>query len=147
MPKKRPPLTEREVVAILEALGFGYSHSEGGHDFYKGFHSGRNWKVTVDPKESPFDDFLLKSMMKQAGADREQFYAATSATAKKIGVEPSRQPQIALPGHSIRLTFSGCGHEHSVPPQHDATNSHTHCSVCHPDLRKRSGLCPSCVKA
>lgn len=103
MPRKYPPLTAREVVAILRSLGFGYSHSEGGHDFYKGCHSERNWKVTVDAKESPFDEFLLKSMMKQAGVSREQFYGATSNTASKIDLkspkpeQPAPEQKTALP--------------------------------------------------
>lgn len=95
MPKKYPPLTDREVIHILMALGFVYSHSEGGHDFYKANHSGQNWKVTVDPKQSPFNDFLLKSMIRQAGFPRRAFYGATKKTAKKIGIrfqQPS-QPQ------------------------------------------------------
>ena len=84
MPKKYPPLTDTEVVAILSKLGFQYSHSEGGHDFYKATHSGKAWKVTVDPKASPFNDFLLKSMIAQSGYSRDQFYGATKKTAKKI---------------------------------------------------------------
>lgn len=95
MPRKYPPLTEREVAAILGALGFGYSHSEGGHDFYKGTHSGKNWKVTVDPKESPFGDFLLKSMIGQAGVSRDQFYGATKNTAGKAGLKFSKAEQAA----------------------------------------------------
>lgn len=91
MPKKRPPLTDQEVVAILTSLGFSYSHSSGGHDFYKATHSGRAHTVTVDPKNSPFDDFLLKSMISQSGFDRKSFYAATKKTAKKIGVKYLKQ--------------------------------------------------------
>jgi len=93
MPKKYPPLSTSEVVAILNALGFWYSHSTGGHDFYKATHSGRNWKVTVDPKESPFNDFLLKSMISQAGVSRDQFYAATKSTARKVGLKPAKAEQ------------------------------------------------------
>jgi len=88
MPKKYPPLTDGEVVAILNALGFRYSHSSGGHDFYKKVHSGKPHTVTVDPKYSPFTDFLLKSIISQSGYSRERFYAATKKTAKKIGVSP-----------------------------------------------------------
>lgn len=93
MPKKYPPLTAAEVVSILGTLGFIYSKSKGGHDFYTAAHSGRNWKVTVDPKASPFNDFLLKSMIKQAGVTREQFYLATQRTAKKIS--ESKEPEEA----------------------------------------------------
>jgi len=84
MPKKYPPLTDTEVVAILIALGFAYSHSSGGHDFYKAAHGGKHWTVTVDPHDSPYDAFLLKSMISQSGYSREQFYRATKKTAKKI---------------------------------------------------------------
>ena len=84
MPKKYPPLTASEVTAILSALGFSYDHSSGGHDFYKASHSGKSWTVTVDSKCSPFNDFLLKSMISQCGYDRKQFYGATKKTAKKI---------------------------------------------------------------
>ena len=148
MPRKYPPLNATEFVANLGALGFRYSHSEGGHDFYKGSHSGKNWKVTVDEKESPFDEFLLKSMMKQAGVSREQFYAATGATAKKIGVEPSKQPKIAF-WPSFQAMFSGCGHTQPFPLEHNPNKNHTECFVCHPELRKRPlpGRCPSCAGA
>ena len=96
MPKKYPPLTDREVTAVLRELGFQYSHSEGGHDFYKGTHSGKNWKVTVDPKESPFNDFLLKSMISQAGVSRDQFYGATKNTANKAGLKFSKTEQATV---------------------------------------------------
>jgi predicted RNA binding protein YcfA (HicA-like mRNA interferase family) len=85
MPKKYPPLSDNEVLAILGALRFGYSHSKGGHDFYKATHSNKEWTVTVDTKYSPFDEFLLKSMIAQSGYDRETFYGATKKTRKKIG--------------------------------------------------------------
>jgi predicted RNA binding protein YcfA (HicA-like mRNA interferase family) len=90
MPKKYPPLSASEVVSILKRLGFTYHHSAGGHDFYKATHSGKPWVVTVDEKDSPFDDFLLKSMIHQSGYDRATFYAATKRTARKIGVEPAK---------------------------------------------------------
>jgi len=87
MPKKYPPISNRDVVAILKALNFRYSHSAGGHDFYKAEHSGKNWTVTVDEKCSPFDDFLLKSMIGQSGYSREVFYGVTKKTAKAAGVK------------------------------------------------------------
>jgi predicted RNA binding protein YcfA (HicA-like mRNA interferase family) len=84
MPRKYPVLTLNDITAILSALGFVYSKSRGGHDFYKGFHSEKNCKVTVDPKCAPFDDFLIKSMIRQSGYSREEFYGATPSTLKKI---------------------------------------------------------------
>lgn len=94
------------------------------------------------------DEFLLKSMMKQAGVSREQFYAATGATAKKIGVEPSKQPKIAF-WPSFQAMFSGCGHTQPFPLEQNPNKNHTECFVCHPELRKRPlpGRCPSCAGA
>jgi predicted RNA binding protein YcfA (HicA-like mRNA interferase family) len=77
MPKKYPPLTVQEVVSILRALKFTFSHTKGSHNFYKCTHSGKAHTVTVDPNYSPFDEFLLKSMISQSGYDYKKFYAAT----------------------------------------------------------------------
>lgn len=84
MPRAWPPLELREVQAILTALGFKYSHSEGGHDFWKGSHNGRPCKVTVDPKCAPFSIDLMQSMCRQANCNRAEFYGATASTAAKI---------------------------------------------------------------
>jgi len=84
MPRGWPPLELREVRAILTALGFAYSHSEGGHDFWKGIRNNRHCKVTVDPKCAPFSVDLLQFMCKQAHSSRTEFYDATPSTAKKI---------------------------------------------------------------
>lgn len=84
MPRGWPPLEVREVTAILTALGFSYSHSKGGHDFYKGTMNGTACTVTVDAKCGPFGVYLLKMMCAQAGCTRAQFYGATEASAKKI---------------------------------------------------------------
>jgi predicted RNA binding protein YcfA (HicA-like mRNA interferase family) len=86
MPRAWPPLQLREVLAILSALGFSYKNSRGGHDFYVTVRAGKKYKVTVDPKCAPFDQFLLQSMCKQAGANRAEFYGATPGTAAKISM-------------------------------------------------------------
>ena len=52
MPRGWPPLELREVKTILTALGLQYSHSSGGHDFWKGVRNGVPRKVTVDPKDT-----------------------------------------------------------------------------------------------
>lgn len=84
MPRGWPPLELREVLDILQALGFTYQNSRGGHDFYIAERGGQKRKVTVDPKCAPFSVYLLKSMCKQAGCNRGEFYGATERTAKKI---------------------------------------------------------------
>ena len=84
MPRGWPPLELREVEAILTVLGLSYSHSNGGHDFWKGVRNGVPCKVTVDPKCAPFSPYLLQCMCKQADSKRKEFYGATPETSKKI---------------------------------------------------------------
>jgi predicted RNA binding protein YcfA (HicA-like mRNA interferase family) len=93
MPRGWPPLTLRDLIAILGALGFHHSKSSGGHDFYVGMHGGRKCKVTVDQKCAPFSPDLLRSMCKQAGCTREEFYGATPGTAAKVRIKPKAQPE------------------------------------------------------
>lgn len=87
MPKKYPPLTYQEVVAILKSRGFKLEDQEGSHEQYEGVVNGQKRKVTVDKNDSPYNDFILKSMISQSGLSREEFYTATKATAKKINMK------------------------------------------------------------
>jgi predicted RNA binding protein YcfA (HicA-like mRNA interferase family) len=84
MPRGWPPLEHRQVLEILTTFGLKYTGSRGGHDFYEGVHNGRKCKVTVDPKCAPFDEYLLKSMCKQANSNRREFYGASKSAALKI---------------------------------------------------------------
>lgn len=84
MPKRYPPLTPKEVKAIVAALGFVYDRNHGDHEEWKRAPHGDR-TVTIDTGEREFDDYLLKSMIRQAGVTREDFYRATPATARKIG--------------------------------------------------------------
>ena len=79
-----PPLELREVIDILAVLGLTYSHSKGGHDFYKGVRHDLSSAVTVDPNCAPFSADLLQFMCKQARSNRQEFYGATKKTAVKI---------------------------------------------------------------
>ncbi|MFA5805492.1 MAG: type II toxin-antitoxin system HicA family toxin [Melioribacteraceae bacterium] len=87
MPKKYPPLTYQEVVAILKAWGFKFKDQEGSHEQYEGVIKGKKRKVTVDSNDSPYDGFILKSMISQSGLSREEFYTTTKTTAKKINMK------------------------------------------------------------
>ncbi|MBI1930201.1 hypothetical protein HYR99_38865 [Candidatus Poribacteria bacterium] len=87
MPKRYPPLTLAQVVAILRANGFTLSHSRGDHDYYSGVIRGRPRTVTVKTRIDVFSNDLLKYMIAQSGLTREEFYGSTKATAKKIGVK------------------------------------------------------------
>lgn len=84
--RKYPPLTPSEVAAIVCALGFRFNRQEGSHAHYeRAAADGLPRKiVTIDTAIATFSQELIKSMIRQSGFDREQFYGATKKTAKKI---------------------------------------------------------------
>lgn len=88
-PRHLPTLTASEVRQILSARGFVYKRSKGSHEIYEGMINGQRRVVTVDENEAPFEPFILRSMIEQSGLTRDDFYASTKKTAKKIGVECS----------------------------------------------------------
>lgn len=87
MPKKYPPLTFSEVLDILKSNGFILRNVQGSHHHYTAIIEGKKRIVTVDKSESPFDAFLIKSMIAQSGMSREKFYGSTKGTAKKINLK------------------------------------------------------------
>jgi len=91
LPKKYPPLTPKEVIAILGARAFDLDDTVGSHAQYIAIVKGMKRKVTVDLTEVEYDDYLLKSMISQSGLSREEFYCSTKRSAVKIGlkVDPS----------------------------------------------------------
>lgn len=85
--RKYPPLKQSEMVAILVALGFRkVRHGE--HPCYE-----READATRDRKIVPVDDYeefdqtLIKLMIHQSGFNRDEFYGATKATARKINAK------------------------------------------------------------
>jgi len=88
LPKKYPPLTPAEVIKILSKRGFILKATEGSHAQYEGKIKGEIRKVTVDKAEKEFDDFLIKSMIRQSGLNREEFYCTIRNTALKINLRP-----------------------------------------------------------
>jgi len=83
VPRKYPPLTPADVIAILKALGFQMVITKGSHQKWRRT-TDREYNVTVDLHYPEYYDDLIKSMIAQSGVDREQFYGATKKTAKKI---------------------------------------------------------------
>jgi len=79
-----PPLKKRQVIEILTALGFVYSHTKGGHEFYKATVDGLKCSVTVSTHIADFSEDLLQFMCKQACSNRKAFYGATPGTRAKI---------------------------------------------------------------
>jgi predicted RNA binding protein YcfA (HicA-like mRNA interferase family) len=83
MPRKYPPLSYRETVAILTALGFLHKDTRGSHEQWEGTTGGIPRKVTLKVGID-YDDLDIRSHIKQAGVTREAYYGATDRTAKKI---------------------------------------------------------------
>ncbi|HID87585.1 MAG TPA: addiction module toxin, HicA family [Anaerolineae bacterium] len=92
MPKKYPPLTPDEVVAILLARGFVLHRTRGSHAHYRGIIKGVKCLVTVDMHYKEFDVGRIKDMMQQANLSREEFYGSTKKTAKKINLIAPEYP-------------------------------------------------------
>jgi predicted RNA binding protein YcfA (HicA-like mRNA interferase family) len=90
--RRYPPLTPSEVVAIVTALGFTFDRQVGSHRHYQraadpdiATKPKPRSVVTVDTSVQSFDEFLIKSMIRQSNHTREEFYGATDRTARKIG--------------------------------------------------------------
>jgi predicted RNA binding protein YcfA (HicA-like mRNA interferase family) len=88
MPRGYPPLTPREVIAILRARGFQLDRTEGDHEQYEGIWQGLRRLVTVDRGVREFSVDRIKTMISQSGMSREEFYCSTPRTARKIGRHP-----------------------------------------------------------
>ncbi len=84
MPKKYPPLTYNEVLKIIKVLGFKFKDQKGSHEHYEADINGVRRKITLDKNDSPYNDFIIKSMIRQSGFSRKEFYGATKNTFKKI---------------------------------------------------------------
>ena len=86
--RRYPPLTPTEVISILEALGFTFKRQDGSHKHYELPPDPAKKRprsvVTVDVSVASFDEFLLKSMIRQSTFGREAFYGATEKTGTKI---------------------------------------------------------------
>lgn len=88
MPDRYPPLTPAEVVKVLLCRGFFLDRKKGSHHQYVGTWNGSKHTVTVDMSWPTYNDpDLIKSMILQSGMTREQFYGATTKTAKKINLK------------------------------------------------------------
>ena len=70
-----PPLTCKDVKKILLHLGFSPRPQKGtSHEQWVKEENGRLFKVTVDCPKAPFSQFLIKTMAKQAGLTKKEFY-------------------------------------------------------------------------
>lgn len=69
-----PPITCKEMKAILAFLGFEHSSTKGSHEHWTKTANGRKLKVTVDCPKSPFSQTLITSMASQAGVSKKEIY-------------------------------------------------------------------------
>lgn len=86
MPGKYPPLKCREIIHILKARDFVLDRKDKGHHYYAGYTKGKPRVVQVDMKFEVYEGHWLTVVIDQSGLSREEFYASTRTTAKKINV-------------------------------------------------------------
>jgi predicted RNA binding protein YcfA (HicA-like mRNA interferase family) len=82
--RRYPPLTPKEIIAILIARGFTFHHSEGDHEYYYCEVRGEKRVMQVDTGNPLYTNYWLKQTIKETGMTRRQFYCSTKRTAKKI---------------------------------------------------------------
>ncbi|MDO9105198.1 MAG: type II toxin-antitoxin system HicA family toxin [Methylovulum sp.] len=74
MSGENPPITCKELKAILAYLGFSFETQKGSHEQWVLIKNNRKYKVTVDCPKAPFSQELIKSMAAQAGKTKKDFY-------------------------------------------------------------------------
>lgn len=74
MSGQNPPLTCKDVKAILKKLGFQFIKQEGSHEKWRKEKGHHRWNVTVDCPKAPFSPILIDSMAAQAGVKKKDFY-------------------------------------------------------------------------
>lgn len=74
MSSAHPPLTCKEMKAILLHLGFVKRDQTGSHEQWIKDAGGRRFKVTLDCPKSPFSPILIASMAAQAGISKKELY-------------------------------------------------------------------------
>ncbi|MGH9537815.1 MAG: type II toxin-antitoxin system HicA family toxin [Terriglobales bacterium] len=98
MGKKFPKLKPSEVKANLRSLNFKHKRTTGSHETWERLADPimpQRQVVQVDVAKSQFDDYLMKSMIRQSGFDRDEFCtgvvsAARSAQAQKTALPPAK---------------------------------------------------------
>jgi predicted RNA binding protein YcfA (HicA-like mRNA interferase family) len=71
-------------VSVLRAAGFILARQDGRHDVYTGRTYGSNRAVPVPRSYDEYSGDVLKSMIKQSGLNKREFYALDPVSAKKL---------------------------------------------------------------
>jgi predicted RNA binding protein YcfA (HicA-like mRNA interferase family) len=85
MGKRLPHLKPREVQANIKGLGFTYKRTDGSHETWERAADiliPQRKVVQVDVGKSQFDDFLMKSMIRQSGFTKDEFCTGTISPAR-----------------------------------------------------------------
>lgn len=95
-PRFFPPLEARDVRQILRNRNFAKVRQESSHETWEGTVRGERRLVTVDENCAPFCGDILRTMIRQSGLTREEFYGSSKRAAKKINCKVqllSRDPE------------------------------------------------------
>jgi predicted RNA binding protein YcfA (HicA-like mRNA interferase family) len=92
MPRRYPPLTPQEVIAILLSRGFRLDRTAGSHAQYGGTVREQFRRVTVDLHYRDLDNRAIRRLILQSGLTREEFYGSVKETARKIGLRADEYP-------------------------------------------------------
>jgi hypothetical protein len=84
--RKYPPLKHSEMVAIFVALHFHLVRVGKHSNYERDADAIRSRKVVPIDDYDVFDETLIASMISQSGFTRDEFYAATKGTAKKVNI-------------------------------------------------------------
>ena len=68
MPSKYPVLKPSEIIRVLEKYGFKFVKQKGSHIKYS-----NGWKIVIIPNHSEIAKGTLKSILKQANIDLDDF--------------------------------------------------------------------------
>lgn len=74
MGTRERPVSYRDFVALLRRLGFTKIRSRGSHEQWAGEYAGQFRLCTVSPHHEPFHRELLRSMIKQLGMEKDEFF-------------------------------------------------------------------------
>lgn len=76
MGRQWPTLKAADVRAILRRAGFAHKRTTGSHEQWQGEIAGQRRLVTLDASGEPFTprSDLTKSMIRQSGLSKEEFY-------------------------------------------------------------------------
>lgn len=93
--RKYPPLKPKQIENILYARGFILHKKKGDHRYYVREVRGKKRIPQIDWGIDMYNSNWIKTIIKQSGMTREQFYCSTKKTARKIGLGCADKKELA----------------------------------------------------